>query len=69
MIDRTQHDLFLWQECGKDGIAEAPLALKAYSDVLEIRQRDRVLLVNPESVPDLVRALRELAKPKKEGTP
>lgn len=54
----------IWQEGGDVGIGEPAIVVKYWegSDLFELKQKENEILVNPETIPDLIKVLRELHK-------
>ena len=53
--------LMFWQiPKDADSIGEPAIAMKVYSDVLELRQGKHVLMIEKSCVPEFLKAIREV---------
>ena len=62
MIDRDKPEIIMWPDDPPDGIAEPPITFKRYSDAVELRQGKKKILVQYHAIPEMIRALKEIAK-------
>lgn len=61
MIDDRKPDFILWQTGPHNGVAEPALLIKKYIGTFEISQGgDHELIVNYETIPELIRLLRKI---------
>ncbi len=65
MLDDRKPDVVIWQTAAEDSVPEPAILGKRYGDVIELSQEGRYLNVNPETVPELVKALKQLQAPAK----
>jgi len=49
-------------QTSEEGIGEPALIVSRFSDVIEIQQAGDEILLNPETVPELVKVLKEAMK-------
>jgi hypothetical protein len=72
VIDRNRADSIVWQECEDGLVPEMPIALRYWEGgpQIELRQNENSILLNIETIPDLIKAMKELAVKKevKDGT-
>lgn len=54
--------VIVWQEEPNDGIAEQPLLVESYSDVISITQREASININFGSVDELCKLLKAMKK-------
>jgi hypothetical protein len=62
MIDATKYDIILWQTHPDEGVAEMPIAIKCYEDVIRIEQMGESINLNYHMVNEFIRALRRAIK-------
>lgn len=62
MTQETNRDSFVaWQEV-PEGVAEPAILVTPYNDVFELQQLRNTILINYESIPDLIKLLRQIYK-------
>lgn len=68
MIHKQKADMIQWQETIEELLSEAPIALRFWDggSTIELRQNSNSIMLNLETIPDLHKALKELAAKAKE---
>jgi hypothetical protein len=62
-IDRRKPDIVLYQT--SEEVAEPPILIKRYRETIELSQEGQDILLDPGTIPDLIKALNSIkAKPK-----
>lgn len=64
IITPYQNSVIVWQEDPEDGVAEKPILLESYSDVISIVQGDNSICLNYHVVAEFCKALKKCS-PKK----
>lgn len=54
--------IILWQEDPEDGVAEKPILIEYYNDVISLTQEDNRISLNYESVKELISCLKNPAR-------
>ena len=50
----------VWQNSQENGVGEPAIVVEPYNDVIEIRQEDRYITINYETINALVRLLKTI---------
>ena len=63
MITKPYKDsIILWQEDPEDGVAEKPILVEPYSDVISLTQGDNSISLNFHHVNELIKVLKQVSK-------
>ena len=58
----TDKPEFILYQTQADGVPEAPITFKKYSDVFEMRGENSVIIVNYDSIKEFIDVLRQIQK-------
>jgi hypothetical protein len=62
ILNHEHLQVTMWQQTEDDcGVGEAALLVRSYNGTVEIRQEDRYIMLNPETVPTLCKYLKVYA--------
>jgi hypothetical protein len=59
IIKPHKNSLIVWQEDPEDGVAEKPVLLECYNDVIAMTQGDNTINLNYETVAEFCKALKK----------
>ena len=52
----------VWQERNEDGVSEEALTIMRYRDTIAMQQRDHIININNEAMPEVLRLLKAALK-------